>query len=288
MQKSTPISWILALLIASTALAVAQAGSTKSQTPSKSQSTTPTQPKAQPSPTPQAAASESPLKTEKEKVSYAIGMNIGENFHRQGIEVDPNLFMQGLKDASAGGKTLITDEEARAILTQYQGELRAKMEQKIKESAETNKKEGEEFLAANKSKEGVVTLPSGLEYKILKAGTGPKPSAADTVECNYRGTLLNGTEFDSTAKHGGEPSKFPVSGVIKGWTEALQLMPVGSKWQLFIPSNLAYGERGTPGGEIGPNSTLVFEVELISIQPKPEDKKPEEKKPEAKKPEVKK
>ena len=278
MQKSTPTSWILALLIAATALAAGQAGSApKTQSPSKTQSSLPQAPapKAQASPS---AASDSPLKTEKDKVSYAIGMNIGENFKRQGIDVDPAIFLQGLKESMAGGKTLLSDEEVRTLLTQYQGELRVKMEQKAKEAAETNKKEGEAFLAANKGKEGVVTLPSGLEYKVLTQGTGPKPTATDTVNCNYRGTLINGTEFDSSAKHGG-PATFPVNGVIKGWTEALQLMPVGSKWQLFIPSELAYGERGTPGGEIGPNSTLVFEVELVSIQPKPEASKPEDKTP---------
>jgi len=130
----------------------------------------------------------------------------------------------------------------------------------------SNKKEGEDFLAANKSKEGVVTLPSGLQYKVLKEGTGPKPSPADSVVCNYRGTLINGTEFDSSYKRG-QPATFPVNGVIKGWTEALQLMPVGSKWQLFIPPDLAYGQRGA-GADIGPNATLIFEVELLSIQGK--------------------
>jgi FKBP-type peptidyl-prolyl cis-trans isomerase len=141
-----------------------------------------------------------------------------------------------------------------------------------------NKKEGEAFLAANKSKPGVVTLPSGLQYKILTAGTGPKPTATDSVNCNYRGTLIDGKEFDSSYKRG-KPVTFPVTGVIKGWTEALQLMPVGSKWQLFIPSDLAYGDRGA-GADIGPGATLVFEVELISIEDKSKDKTPaaEEKK----------
>jgi FKBP-type peptidyl-prolyl cis-trans isomerase FklB len=144
----------------------------------------------------------------------------------------------------------------------------------MQQAGEANKKDGEAFLAANKSKDGVVTLPSGLQYKILTQGTGPKPAASDSVVCNYRGTLLDGTEFDSSYKRG-EPATFPVSGVIKGWTEALQLMPVGSKWQLFVPSDLAYGDRA-PGPEIGPGSTLIFEVELLSIQDKsqkPEDKK---------------
>ena len=285
MQKSTPLSWVLSLLIASTALAMAQAGSTKKQVPTKSPSA-PAAPTPKASPSPQASpASDSPLKTEKDKVSYAIGMNVGENFKRQGVEVDPAIFVQGMKDAAAGGKTLLTDDEARAVLMQYQSELRTKMEQKQKEAAENNQKEGESFLAANKGKEGVVTLPSGLQYKILKTGTGPKPAATDSVVCNYRGTLINGTEFDSSYKRG-QPATFPVSGVIKGWTEALQLMPVGSKWQLFIPPDLAYGTRGA-GADIGPNSTLIFEVELLSIQGKPEENKPAATKPEEKKPETK-
>jgi FKBP-type peptidyl-prolyl cis-trans isomerase FklB len=140
----------------------------------------------------------------------------------------------------------------------------------MQQAGETNKKQGDAFLAANKGKEGVVTLPSGLQYKILSAGTGPKPATSDSVVCNYRGTLIDGTEFDSSYKRG-QPATFPVGGVIKGWTEALQLMPVGSKWQLFVPSELAYGERGT-GADIGPNAVLIFEVELLSIQDKDQKK----------------
>jgi FKBP-type peptidyl-prolyl cis-trans isomerase FklB len=156
----------------------------------------------------------------------------------------------------------------KAALTQLQTEMRAKQEEKLKLAAETNKKAGEEFLAANKAKDGVVTLPSGLQYKILTEGTGPKPTATDTVSCNYRGTLLDGKEFDSSYKRG-QPASFQVTGVIKGWTEALQLMPVGSKWQLYIPSELGYGDRGAdPRSGIGPGATLIFEVELLSIQEK--------------------
>jgi FKBP-type peptidyl-prolyl cis-trans isomerase FklB len=171
-----------------------------------------------------------------------------------------------MKDAAAGSKTRLTTEEAKAVLTEVQSEVGKQQQEKMQAAGAKNKTEGEAFLAANKSKEGVVTLPSGLQYKILTAGTGPKPTANDTVNCNYRGTLTNGTEFDSSYKRG-QPATFPVSGVIKGWTEALQLMPVGSKWQLFVPTNLAYAERGA-GAEIGPNATLIFEVELISIQDK--------------------
>jgi FKBP-type peptidyl-prolyl cis-trans isomerase FklB len=171
-----------------------------------------------------------------------------------------------LKDAVAGGKTQLTEEEAQAVLKEVQIEVQKQQQEKAKEAEDKNKSEGEAFLAANKSKEGVVTLPDGLQYKILTAGTGPKPAPTDSVVCNYRGTLINGTEFDSSYKRG-QPANFGVSQVIKGWTEALQLMPVGSKWQLFIPSNLAYGPRGA-GAEIGPGATLIFEVELLSIQDK--------------------
>jgi len=208
------------------------------------------------------------LTTTKEKASYAIGMNLGGGLHRQNIDVDSAALVQGLKDTLSGNKTLLTEEEARAALMQLQSEMQAKMQAKQAAEGEANKKEGDAFLAANKTKEGVVTLPSGLQYKILTPGTGPKPTATDSVVCNYKGTLINGTEFDSSYKRG-EPATFPVTGVIKGWTEALQLMPVGSKWQLFIPSDLAYGPRGTPGGPIGPNATLIFEVELVSIKEKP-------------------
>ncbi len=214
-----------------------------------------------------ASSSSSTLPDQKSKASYAIGMNMGTSLRKQSVDVDPNVVAQGLKDAMAGGKLQLTDEEAHAALAQLQTEVRAQQEAKAKAAGELNKKDGDAFLAANKAKPGVVTLPSGLQYKILTPGTGPKPTAADTVICNYKGTLIDGTEFDSSYKRG-QPATFPVSGVIKGWTEALQLMPVGSKWQLVIPSDLAYGERGAPGGNIGPDSTLVFEVELMSIQPK--------------------
>ncbi len=218
------------------------------------------------------------LTTRKQKFSYALGMNIGNglgnNLKKQSVEVDWNLVAQGLKDSVAGGKTRLTQEEAQAVLTEVQNEVRKEQQEKMQEASAKNKTEGDAFLAANKSKEGVVTLPDGLQYKILNAGTGPKPTASDSVVCNYRGTLVNGTEFDSSYKRG-QPATFGVGQVIKGWTEALQLMPVGSKWQLFIPSSLAYGERGA-GADIGPNATLIFEVELLSIQEKAKDEKNKE------------
>ena len=217
------------------------------------------------------------LKTQKDKASYAVGLNVGRNLgaqlHQQSVEVDQAILLRGVKDALAGGKTLLTDDEVKAVLTQLQTEVRTRQQEKMKveqekmkAAAEVNKKEGSEFLAANKIKDGVVTLPSGLQYKILTEATGPKPAATDTVTCNYRGTLISGTEFDSSYKRG-QPASFPVNGVIKGWTEALQLMPVGSKWQLFIPAELGYGDRGA-GQDIGPGATLIFEVELLSIQDK--------------------
>ena len=206
------------------------------------------------------------LKTDKDKVSYAIGVNIGKSMRKDTVDIDPAIFSRGMKDALSGGKLLLTDDEMKVALTKLQTDLRAKQEQAMQKAGEINKKAGDDFLAQNKTKEGVVALPDGLQYKILKEGTGPKPAATDSVVCNYRGTLLDGTEFDSSYKRG-QPATFPVSGVIKGWTEAVQLMPVGSKWQLFVPADLAYGNRGA-GQDIGPNATLIFEVELLSIQNK--------------------
>jgi FKBP-type peptidyl-prolyl cis-trans isomerase len=217
------------------------------------------------------------LKTQKEKVSYAIGMNIGKSMHKDSVDVDPAILLRGMKDALTGAKPLLTDDEAKTALTALQMDLRKKQEEKLQVAGDANKKEGEAFLAENKTKEGVVTLPSGLQYKIVTEGSGPKPAATDTVVCNYKGTLLDNTEFDSSYKRG-QPATFPISNVINGWKEALQLMPVGSKWELFVPSELAYGARGGPGGAIGPNATLVFEVELMSIKPKAEVQTP---KPEA-------
>jgi FKBP-type peptidyl-prolyl cis-trans isomerase FklB len=212
------------------------------------------------------------LKTQKEKFSYALGMTMGASLHKQAVAVDPTILARGMKDGIAGGKTLMTEQDAQAALTVVQNEVRAKQQEKMKELADTNQKEGETFLAANKAKDGVVTLPSGLQYKVETQGTGPKPTATDTVTCNYRGTLVNGTEFDSSYASG-KPVSFPVNGVIKGWTEALQLMPVGSKWQLFIPPDLAYGPNGRRPS-IEPQSTLIFEVELVSIQA-PDQKAPD-------------
>ena len=186
--------------------------------------------------------------------------------HKDSVDVDTAILLRGLKDAMAGGKALLTDDEAKAAMVAIQADLRKKQEAKMEIAGGENKKEGDAFLAANKAKEGVVTLPDGLQYKILKEGAGPKPSAADSVVCNYKGTLIDNTEFDSSYKRG-QPATFPVGQVIKGWTEVLQLMPVGSRWQVFVPSELGYGPRGA-GGAIGPNAALIFEIELLSIQGK--------------------
>jgi FKBP-type peptidyl-prolyl cis-trans isomerase FklB len=206
------------------------------------------------------------LKNQKDKVSYIIGMEIGKNFKKQSVDIDPDILTRGIKDAISGGKSLLPEQEIQETMAAFQKEMTAKQEELTKKLGEKNKKEGEAFLAENKKKGDVKTLPSGLQYKVIKAGTGKKPRLTDTVTTHYRGTLIDGTEFDSSYRRG-QPASFPVGGVIPGWTEALQLMEEGAKWQLFIPPNLAYGERGM-GGVIGPNATLIFEIELISIQEK--------------------
>jgi FKBP-type peptidyl-prolyl cis-trans isomerase len=214
------------------------------------------------------APSSDELKTQKDKASYAIGASIGRSLQRDGIDIDSNFLLRGLNDQLTGGKSLLTEDETKAVLTTVQQEARAKKEAEAKALGEANQKEGDAYLADNKTKEGVVTLPSGVQYKVEKQGEGPKPAATDTVECNYRGTLINGKEFDSSYKRG-KPATFPVGGVIKGWTEVLQLMPVGSKYQVVIPGSLAYGPRPPNGSDIGPNATLLFEIELLSIKEKP-------------------
>ncbi len=201
-----------------------------------------------------------PLKDTKDKVSYSIGLNIGFNLKKQNVSINPDTFVLGLKDALAG-KPQMTDEQVKETMTAFEKE----MIDKQKAAGVKNGADGEKFLAENKKKEGVKATASGLQYKVVKEGTGAQPKEKDTVMANYRGTLIDGTEFDSSYKRG-QPATFPVSGVIKGWTEALQMMKVGSKYQLFIPANLAYGERAM-GPDIGPNSTLIFEVELLDVKP---------------------
>jgi len=217
-----------------------------------------------------AADDASLVKTPKGKMSYGLGMDIGKRITNMMIEVDPDALAAAIKAIVAGGKPALNDQEFGEAMRDFQSQLQAKqqdrqkaMQEQSKQVGEKNKKEGMDFLAKNKTAEGIKTTASGLQYKVLKQGTGKTPTASDTVIAHYRGTLIDGTEFDSSYKRG-EPSKFPVGGVIKGWTEALLMMPVGSKWQLFIPSDLAYGENGRPS--IPPNSTLLFDIELVGIE----------------------
>jgi FKBP-type peptidyl-prolyl cis-trans isomerase FklB len=262
MQKSFT-SGIPLLAAAMMLLGTAPAQQTPAATPTApAQSATPAKPAAK-KPTTARAATPLALKTAKDKASYAVGANFGTGLHQHNVPVDPAIVARGLRDAMAGGKLLMTEDEMKAALTQLRNDVNQAQQAKAHEAGEGNRKEGDTFLAANKTKDGVVALPSGLQYKVLTAGNGPKPTASDSVTCNYKGTLISGKEFDSSYKRG-QPATFPVSGVIKGWTEALQLMPVGSKWQLFIPADLAYGDRGAPP-DIAPGDTLIFEVELLSI-----------------------
>lgn len=204
------------------------------------------------------------LTSTRDKISYSIGTRIGKDFSRQQLDLDPDILSRGIKDAMEGKGMLMTEAEVQAVLQKFQQEQMAAKEVQMKAIGEKNAKEGAAFLAENAKKDGVATLASGLQYKILTKGTGKTPTQTDTVTVNYRGTLIDGQEFDSSYKRG-QPATFPVNGVIRGWTEALQLMKEGAKWQLFIPAELAYGERGA-GQTIGPNATLVFDVELISIK----------------------
>ena len=204
------------------------------------------------------------LKTEKDKTSYAIGAQMGSDMRKQTLDVDPDMLARGLKDALSGAKLLLTDQQMSETLAAFQKVMVAKRTEMMKQIGANNKKDGEAFLTENGKKDGVKTLPSGLQYKILKEGAGSTPKPTDTVTVNYRGTLIDGTEFDSSYRRG-EAATFPVRGVITGWTEALQIMKSGSKWQLFVPPMLAYGEQGA-GPLIGPNATLIFEVELLAIK----------------------
>jgi FKBP-type peptidyl-prolyl cis-trans isomerase FklB len=214
---------------------------------------------------PALAAENNQLKSQKDKTSYALGISLGKNIKQQlPAEIASELFLKGFKDALLGSNPLMSEEEMRTVITAFQKEMAAKQAEMTKSLAEKNKKEGEAFLAENKKKEGVKTLPSGLQYKVLKEGTGKIPKATDKVSTHYQGTLIDGTEFDSSIKRGA-PAEFLVNGVIPGWTEALQLMKVGSKWQLFVPSKLAYGEK-SPSPIIGPNAVLIFTLELLAIK----------------------
>ncbi len=204
------------------------------------------------------------LKSHQDSLSYCIGLDIGKTLKQQMIEVNPDIVAQGILERLHDITPKLTDDQVRSILSALQEEMMTKQNEKAKMEGDKNKNEGASFLSENKKDKDVVVLPSGLQYKVITMGKGKKPRADQTVTVNYAGTLLDGTEFDSSYKRG-QPATFPVNGVIKGWTEALQLMPVGSKWKLFIPADLAYGESGA-GGVIGPNATLIFDVELLAIK----------------------
>lgn len=210
------------------------------------------------------AAEKTVLKDEKERLSYSFGVNIGKNLKMQSVDIDPEILSQGVKAAYTDSELLMVEEEIQNVLAAYEQEMRNKHAARASELADQNKAEGEEFLTANRDKEGVIVLPSGLQYKVIKEGTGKTPNISDMVKAHYRGTLIDGTEFDSSYERG-EPAILPVGGVIKGWTEALQMMKEGAQWKLFIPSELAYGIRGA-GNQIGPNATLIFDIELLSIE----------------------
>ena len=204
------------------------------------------------------------LNSDVDKLSYSIGADLGKNFKKQGIDINAETMAQGIKDGMGGGALLLTDEQMKDVIGKFQKDLMAKRTVEFNKKVGENKTKGEAFLAQNKSKPGVITLPSGLQYKIVTAGTGPKPTKDETVSVEYTGKLISGEVFDSTDK-AGKPATFKLTQVIPGWTEALQLMPVGSTWEIFVPANLAYGSRSV-GGLIGPNETLIFNVHLISIQ----------------------
>jgi FKBP-type peptidyl-prolyl cis-trans isomerase FklB len=204
------------------------------------------------------------LKDQRDKASYSIGVNIGSGIKANALDLNTDALMAGVQDGISGAKPQLTDKEREETLLAFEQDMMKKETERLKELAERNKKEGAAFLAANKTKEGVKTLPSGLQYRVLAEGNGAQPKPTDQITVNYRGTLLDGTEFDNSYKRG-EPATLPVNGVIKAWSEALPLMKTGAKWQLFVPADLAYGEKGA-GRAIGPNSTLIFEVELLSIK----------------------
>ncbi len=220
---------------------------------------------------PAQAATPDVLKDPTAQVSYAIGFNFGSQMKKDGVTLEPNQMVRGLQDALSGGKQAMTEEQMGEVMAglqktvmEHRRAAAAARQQVLAQMGGKNKTEGAAYLKANAAKPGVVTTADGLQYQVLVKGTGPKPKATDTVVCNYKGTLIDGTEFDASATHGG-PATFAVGGVIKGWTEALQMMPVGSKWRLVLPAELAYGAEGA-GPQIGPNAVLIFEVELVSIK----------------------
>ncbi|MBS0199021.1 MAG: FKBP-type peptidyl-prolyl cis-trans isomerase [Proteobacteria bacterium] len=218
------------------------------------------------------------LPTDKDQVSYMLGMNMGKQLEPAKDEIDLDVMMKGIRASMNGEKPLMDDKQAAAVGEAFSQRMQLKMMQKAMTDAKKNGEEGEKFLAENGKKPDVKTTASGLEYQVVSEGTGPKPKATDVVKVKYKGTTLDGKEFDSTEAHGGEPAMMPINRVIPGWSEGVQLMPVGSKYKFWIPAKLAYGEQGTPGGPIPPNATLVFDVELVSIEKAPAGAAPAPKK----------
>lgn len=221
------------------------------------------------------------LKTEDDNISYSLGFSMGSRFIRDGLDINLEMFQEGIKDGFTGSKQILNEEEMQKTMMALQQKMMAKRQtehmkemEERKNLGEANKEKGVKFLEVNKAKEGVTTLESGLQYRILKKGTGASPKATDTVKCHYKGTTIDGREFDSSYKRG-EPATFALNRVIKGWTEGLQLMKEGGKWEFFVPSELAYGEKGA-GPNIGPNEVLIFEVELLGIET-PKTEEPQEK-----------
>lgn len=235
---------------------IALSASAWAQTPKKGA-------KKQENPSPKPALSKAP-ESKVDKLSYAIGVNFARQFKSQKIDINPDVLYDAIKTVTADGPPLMTDEQVMTTLQEFEKEMQDKMKGEMKKAAQDNIDKGKSWLAENKKRAGVVELPSGLQYEIISPGNGESPKLNSKVTTHYVGTLLDGTEFDSSVKRG-EPATFPVNGVIKGWTEALQLMKPGAKWKLFIPSDLAYGDAGSPPS-IGPGETLIFEVELISVQ----------------------
>ena len=252
------------LALAGITLSMAQTPSAvpKPQTPPLKRG--PSQPAAAKPATTKPVPADPTLATPKDKVSYSLGLDLGQNFKRQGFDIDVKLLSRGIQDAWQGSNPLLRENEIAETMETFRRQYVSRQQASMQVLAEKNKKEGEQFLAENKVRPGVITLPSGLQYKELVAGTGTTPKFSDTVTTQYRGTLLDGTEFDNSYQRG-EPAQIEVSKVIPGWTEALQHMKIGAKWQLFVPASLAYGER-SPGPEIPPNATLIFEIELLSIK----------------------
>jgi FKBP-type peptidyl-prolyl cis-trans isomerase len=264
-----------ALLVAAAVAAGAQQAAQPAQKPAAQA--------AQPAPAPAAQPTAGKPESAEDRFSYAIGMNLGRSLKANEVQVNMDLLLKGLRDAVGGGQALLTDEEMQAAVQAMQQKVTAQQDAKRKVEGEKNKTEGEAFLAQNKQRPGVKTTASGLQYEVLKEGTGPTPKATDTVTVNYTGTLRNGTKFDSSVDRG-QPATFVLNQVIPGWTEGVQLMKVGSKYKLYIPASLAYGERGA-GNVIGPNEPLIFEVDLLSIgqpeQPKPAEGQAQPQKPPA-------